>query len=67
MNCPNCQASNSKVIETRHSEDYTRRRRECLECSNRWTTCEIDLGTYDRLRWIEKRYCELRLMVEDLL
>jgi len=40
MICPHCKADNDKVIETRASGDSIRRRRECLECSNRFTTYE---------------------------
>jgi transcriptional repressor NrdR len=46
MICPNCKADNDKVIETRTSGDAIRRRRECLECSNRFTTYEyVEKGT----------------------
>jgi len=40
MNCPLCKADNDKVIDTRTNGDSVRRRRECLECSNRFTTYE---------------------------
>jgi len=40
MICPHCKADNDKVIETRASGDSIRRRRECLNCSNRFTTYE---------------------------
>ena len=40
MICPHCKADNDKVIETRASGDSIRRRRECLDCSNRFTTYE---------------------------
>jgi len=40
MICPHCKADNDKVIETRTSGDSIRRRRECLGCSNRFTTYE---------------------------
>lgn len=40
MKCPYCGAE-SKVIESRHSEeDAIRRRRECLVCSKRFNTME---------------------------
>lgn len=39
MKCPSCQQE-TKVIETRVSCDSTRRRRECLECKERFTTYE---------------------------
>ena len=42
MRCPTCGYSESKVVDSRPSEDGTtiRRRRECLECSYRFTTYE---------------------------
>ncbi len=42
MKCPKCGSLNDKVIDTRQSKDGTviRRRRECLECSTRFTTYE---------------------------
>jgi transcriptional repressor NrdR len=40
MICPQCKIDNDKVIETRTSGDSVRRRRECLECSHRFTTYE---------------------------
>lgn len=42
MRCPFCKKDNDKVIDTRPSEDGSviRRRRECLDCSRRFTTHE---------------------------
>jgi transcriptional repressor NrdR len=41
MKCPFCSHTDTQVIETREtSEDVTRRRRECLKCSKRFTTYE---------------------------
>ncbi|MDR0818086.1 MAG: transcriptional regulator NrdR [Oscillospiraceae bacterium] len=40
MLCPFCKCSETKVLETRTSETSIRRRRECLECGNRFTTFE---------------------------
>ncbi|RIY28337.1 transcriptional regulator NrdR, partial [Bifidobacteriaceae bacterium WP022] len=42
MHCPFCKNSDTKVIDTRISEDgYSiRRRRECQVCGNRFTTVE---------------------------
>ena len=49
MRCPVCGAPETRVIETRSSDDgrVNRRRRECPECLNRFTT-------YERLE--EKKY-----------
>ena len=40
MKCPFCNYSESKVIDSRESDDLTRRRRECLSCEKRFTTYE---------------------------
>ena len=43
MKCPFCADQESKVVDSRHSEDGSsiRRRRECLNCQRRFTTYEI--------------------------
>ena len=43
MKCPFCGDQESKVVDSRHSEDSVsiRRRRECLNCQRRFTTYEI--------------------------
>ncbi len=42
MRCPKCTSIADKVIDSRIARDgnNTRRRRECLECGNRYTTSE---------------------------
>lgn len=42
MRCPACNHTESKVVDSRPSDDGTniRRRRECLSCHNRFTTYE---------------------------
>lgn len=43
MRCPFCGDQDSKVVDSRHSEDGNsiRRRRECIACQRRFTTYEI--------------------------
>ncbi len=43
LKCPICGYTESKVIDSRPTEEYTsiRRRRECIACQNRFTTYEI--------------------------
>ena len=43
MKCPYCGDQESKVVDSRHSEDGSsiRRRRECARCLRRFTTYEI--------------------------
>ena len=42
MKCPYCGYQESKVVDSRHSDDGVsiRRRRECLQCQKRFTTYE---------------------------
>ncbi len=42
MKCPYCDALDSKVIDSRPTDDYRsiRRRRECVSCGKRFTTYE---------------------------
>lgn len=47
MRCPFCQSDETKVLDTRLSDDgaQIRRRRECLSCSERYSTREtVDLN-----------------------
>ena len=43
MKCPFCGDQESKVVDSRHSEDglSIRRRRECIACQRRFTTYEM--------------------------
>jgi len=40
MRCPFCNHEESKVTDSRNSEQVIRRRRECLSCGKRFTTFE---------------------------
>ncbi len=40
MWCPHCQSVDLRVIDSRHADDATRRRRECGNCGRRFTTYE---------------------------
>ncbi len=40
MHCPYCGYVDTKVTDSRESEDGIRRRRECLDCKRRFTTYE---------------------------
>ena len=41
MKCPECGCEDSKVIDSRPTENKVRRRRECIQCGFRFTTYEI--------------------------
>jgi len=40
MKCPYCGSDDSKVVDSRDINDGVRRRRQCLDCSSRFTTYE---------------------------
>ena len=40
MKCPFCTSSGTKVVDKRNNDVSIRRRRECLNCSKRFTTYE---------------------------
>ncbi len=40
MRCPYCASADTKVTDSRDADDGIRRRRECLECGQRFTTME---------------------------
>ncbi|MCD6558024.1 MAG: transcriptional repressor NrdR [Candidatus Aenigmarchaeota archaeon] len=40
MQCPYCSSNDTKVIDSRETGSSIRRRRECLNCGNRFTTYE---------------------------
>ena len=41
MKCPYCACEDSKVLDSRPSDDKIRRRRECIACGKRFKTYEI--------------------------
>ena len=41
MKCPFCGYNDTKVIDSRPSDNKKRRRRECIKCGKRFTTYEI--------------------------
>ena len=41
MKCPECGCEESKVIDSRPTDNKVRRRRECIQCGTRFTTYEI--------------------------
>ncbi|MCD8328007.1 MAG: transcriptional regulator NrdR [Ruminococcus sp.] len=41
MRCPFCNYEDTKVIDSRPSDEKKRRRRECMNCGKRFTTYEV--------------------------
>jgi transcriptional repressor NrdR len=81
MHCPFCQNDDTKVVDTRISEDghSIRRRRECPQCERRFTTVETtmllvtkrsgSLEPFDRRKVIAgvRKACQGRPIDEDAL
>ncbi|MBM3232601.1 transcriptional repressor NrdR [Candidatus Pacearchaeota archaeon] len=40
MKCPYCNNEDTKVVDKRDIDNFTRRRRECLKCERRYNTLE---------------------------
>jgi transcriptional repressor NrdR len=58
MRCPHCGYAEDKVVDSRPSQDgrAIRRRRECLQCSERFTTYEyVELATLTVLKSDNRR------------
>lgn len=45
MQCPKCKSEQVIVYDSR-SSIYTKRKRKCLICGNKWKTIEIPQETY---------------------
>lgn len=43
--CPHCKARSSWVVDKRNGDGYVRRRRQCDDCGERFTTREILVET----------------------
>jgi transcriptional repressor NrdR len=67
VKCPSCQNDNDKVIDSRtvDKDNSIRRRRECLDCSTRYTTYE-HYATITQIQ-IVKRDGTIQLFNEDKL
>ena len=52
MRCPECDAGDSRVVDSRTAGDGIRRRRECSSCGQRFTTQE---RIEQRLPWVLKK------------
>jgi transcriptional regulator NrdR family protein len=55
MNCPNCEKDNKKCIDSRDKGNYRRRRYECLECGDRWSTAEVQIKYFDEIHKLLSR------------
>ena len=63
MKCPNCGSTNYTVVDSRVTGETIRRRRECGECHNRWTTAELEFNRYVQLRKLEPLLIDMERIV----
>ena len=47
--CPECGSSDTHIVDTRSIREAVRRRRQCRDCRQRWTTYEITAEVFERL------------------
>lgn len=52
MTCPHCDGE-TRVVDSRPTQDNVRRRRQCLICGERFTTVEVDIDMFERMQGIE--------------
>lgn len=64
--CPDCGSENWRVVDTRPTEKGRRRRKECLDCGNRWSTIEYAKGE-DAIAELQKKVETLEGKLDTLL
>jgi len=67
MTCPSCGCRETRVVDSRESDqDGTRRRRQCEACGARWSTREMPVE--QRASWEERRTAaEALLQLAEML
>ena len=65
VQCPECNGE-SRVIDSRDTDDARRRRRICLTCKHRYTTYEIHAAAYERLQTVKIDITNIESMIVSL-
>ena len=66
MICQLCGSDETSVVDSRHNEDETvRRRRICKKCGTRFTTFEITMDEYFTLRKIEELAIKMKEVIDN--
>ena len=50
MQCPKCNCTDLKTVDSRPGDGMTRRRKECQGCGGRFNTYEITEKEYNRMK-----------------
>lgn len=50
MKCPKCNSYQVNIVDTLPRDYAVRRRRKCLNCDFRFSTIEVELGEYVKMK-----------------
>lgn len=64
--CSECGGA-STVTTTNRVGQRNKRYRRCLACGHRWSTVEVSKEDFERVKWAERVYDQLRTRAEDVL
>ena len=67
MICPKCNSNNLTCIDSRPSENVTRRRRVCCECKHRFSTIEINISEYNELKDNQMLLTNMRSISQEVI
>lgn len=67
MKCPYCKSMQTKIIDSRMAGDRRRRRYECYDCKERFSTYEISKDVVDRLDDVMQRSEERKKTFEKIV
>jgi transcriptional regulator NrdR family protein len=63
MKCPRCGGDNTRVTDSRKTEQNIKRIRKCADCDHTFTTYEY---AFDKVKWVENHRDNLKDEIEDL-
>lgn len=67
MQCPKCNGYGLACSDSRPHNETIRRRRRCLNCGYRFTTYEISVEDYSKLKNNETEVADVLSNIEELL
>ena len=67
MQCPNCGSWQTRIIDSRMVGDRRRRRYECYDCKERFSTYEYGKDVSDKIDEMLKRNEERKLTFEKII
>ena len=67
MQCPKCKAHGLACHDSRPYNETIRRRRRCLNCGYRFSTVEISIEDYHKLKENEAETADVLSNIEEIL